>query len=176
MDAMKENKAKPLPPLATDVGAENTTKSALVSWIEPDDARELSARTTAWMNNQIVAFALVEDLCGIPCPDGKIAVDNYIAKSAPRIREAIVHGLQKSEIDIHLDYISDLSKRSASEALIIRSFKEARARGLVSQKELRNMPLYRAYKEYFNNHRSLANAALEALLIAEIVDNCAPKT
>lgn len=142
----------------------------IVSWIEKDGALQLSHRTQKYVEMQILAFAVAEDVLSPPCPHGETAIDEYIATSAIRIREAIVRGIRESAVDVPGDYVDELANRCASEAFAIRCCKEASKNGALSRRDLRQMPFYHTYKKYFNDHPSIAEAASEALAAADIAD------
>jgi hypothetical protein len=157
-------------PRETDSAEKMEQNGSLAFSIESDGALPLSPRTEKYIQAQMLAFALLDDVLGPPCPHSQNAIDEYIAKAAIRIRESIVRGIHASAVDVPADYVDELANRCGSEVFVIRCCKDARKNGILTRKELRQMPLYPTYKNYFNDHPSMTEAALETFRAAGIVD------
>lgn len=157
-------------PRKTESADKTKQNGSLVFSIESDGALTLSPRTEKYIQAQMLAFALLDDVQGPPCPHSQTVIDDYIAKTAIRIRESIVRGIHASAVDVPAEYIDELANRCGSEVFVIRCCKDARTNGLLTRKELRQMPLYPTYKNYFNNDPSMTESAMEAFKAAGIVD------
>lgn len=116
----------------------------------------ISPELRTWLEQRILVFAVKEDVNGPFDPEAN--GDVYIANSAAEFREAILEGIKAKEIFIPLEDVDELARRAASEAYVVRGFNEAWLRGEITEKDLRKIPLYSSYCEYFG--RSLRVLAL----------------
>jgi hypothetical protein len=95
----------------------------------------------------ILELALTEDVTGPFC--AQVVRDEYIARLSSRLREPVVQELHKVGIAVSDGQLAEICRLAASEAFVVRGLNEARLEGEISLGDLRHLPLYRTYRNYF---------------------------
>ncbi|HZR20048.1 MAG TPA: hypothetical protein VFE51_22380 [Verrucomicrobiae bacterium] len=112
-------------------------------------AHPLSKQTREWLELQVFALACADDAWGGPV--GKIRVDVYMTDSALRIRSNARRAMEIGDLHLPQEDVDKMCWVAAGEAFLLRKLKASRAAGETSDQEIRRMPIYGPYKEYFEH-------------------------
>jgi hypothetical protein len=125
---------------------------------QPDHpAHPPSAQTRAWMELQAFALASADDAWGPVF--GSVPQDDYITDSALRIRRRARRAVAIGDLQVLPEDLDQVCWVAAGEAFLLRSLKAARQNGELSDQEIRQMPIYGPYKEYFQESSNLVGLA-----------------
>lgn len=95
----------------------------------------------------ILELALIEDVTGPFCDEVK--KEQYIAQLAVKLREPISQALRAGGFGEELQRLDEICRVSASETLVIRALNECYLDGELALKDIKQLPFYHTYKDYF---------------------------
>lgn len=130
--------------------------------------RSFSTKTERWLETQILAFAIAEDMSGKPCNNGD--QDNYIFHSAPRFRNIVLDAIWIGNLTIALDEVDELCRHAATKALKLRSLKVAYDKGQISRQKLKKFPEYKKYREYLEQAPVMGSLMSYGAVLHEALD------
>lgn len=116
-----------------------------------------SPETRAWMELQALGLALAHDTSGPPF--GSVPRDDYITDSALRIRERARRAIAIGDLNVPAADVDKICWIVAGEAYLLRSLKAAKETGQLSDQDIRKMPIYVPYKNYFEIGSDLVQMA-----------------
>jgi hypothetical protein len=117
----------------------------------------ISPPTRAWMELQAFALACADDAWGPAF--GSVPMDDYITDSAIRIRENARRAIHIGELHVHPEDVDKICWVAAGEAFLLRDLKTAKDAGKLTDEDIRKMPIYGPYKDYFEIGSDLVNMA-----------------
>jgi hypothetical protein len=116
-----------------------------------------SPHTRAWMELHALGLALADDAGGAPF--GSVPRDDYITDSALRIREKARRALTSGDLIVPAEDIDKICWVVACEAYLLRSLTAAKQAGELTDEDIRKMPIYGPYKDYFEIGSNLVGMA-----------------
>jgi hypothetical protein len=117
----------------------------------------LSRETRAWLELQALGLACADDAYGAPF--GTVPRDDYITDSTLRIRERARRAIHIGDLNVHPEDVDKICWVAACEAYLLRSLKASKQAGEISDQDIRKMPIYEPYKDYFEKGSGLAALA-----------------
>lgn len=123
----------------------------------------VSKPTRNWMEMQALGLACADDAWGAPF--GAVPQEVYVPDSALRIRENARRALRIGDLHVPPEDVDKICWVAACEAYLLRSLKAAKQSGELTDAQIRKMPIYAPYKDYFEIGSDLA-AATEAIAAA----------
>lgn len=135
-------------------------------WMEGKDP--FSPEISRLLPKLILELALVEDVTG-PWASAVVG-DEYIAQLAPRLREPVARALRAAAIAVSEAELARICQVSASETFVIRRLNEGRLEGEVSVQDFCQLPLYRTYREYFEQSPEIVAKAFGLAINAAASD------
>jgi len=122
-------------------------------------AHPVSKLTRTWMELQTLGLACADDAGGAPFDTA--TRDAYVMECALRIRKNARRAIRIGELYVTTEDVDKVCWVAASEAYLLRSLKAARDSGKLSDQEIKLMPIYGTYHEYFENGTAFAAAATQ---------------
>lgn len=119
-----------------------------VMWVEKDGPTAITPEIHRLLQPLILQLALAEDLTGPRCLE--VERDEYLAHVATQLREPVGRSFREAGVAIDGDKRDEICRAVAGEMFVIRGLKEAQQRGEISVKDIRHLPFYPVYKEYFD--------------------------
>ena len=132
-------------------------------WIE-EGGSPISPEIRKLLPKPILDFVLLEDLTGPLCLHVKR--EEYVEESAERLRDPLLQSLRDGGITATDDQMKEVCRRAASEAFIVRGLNEARIVGEISIEQIRELPFYALYKDYFEQTPETMKRALNLAFAA----------
>ena len=129
----------------------------------------LSTETRAWMDVRALGLALADDTGGPAV--GNIAKEDYITDSALRVRKQVRHAISIGDLVVPPMDVDHICWTVACEAYLLRSLKAAKQAGELTLEDIKKMPIYVAYRDYFEIGADLVAGAMR---IAAIVEQIRP--
>jgi hypothetical protein len=117
----------------------------------------LSQETRAWIELQALGLACADDAYGAPF--GSVPREDYITESALRIREKARRAIRIGDLNVPTEDIDNICWVAACEAYLLRSLQAGLQAGEISDQDIKKMPIYGPYKDYFEKGSSLAAMA-----------------
>jgi hypothetical protein len=115
-------------------------------WVE-EQKNPLPPEILRLLPKLVLELALLEDVTGQWASE--VEGDGYIAELASRLREPVARELLAAGIAVTQEELTRICHLSASETFIIRRLNEARIDGEVLVEDFNHLPLYRTYRDYF---------------------------
>lgn len=116
-------------------------------WVECNGQSAITPEIHQLLRPLILQLALAEDLTGPRCLE--VGRDEYLTHVATHLREPVGRAFREAGIAIGDDKRDEICRALAGEVFVIRGLKEARQRGEISIKDIRHLPFYPIYKDYF---------------------------
>lgn len=113
----------------------------------------VSKPTRAWMEFQAVGLACADDAWGAPF--GAVPQEDYITDSTLRIRRNARRAIRMGELQVPAEDVDNICWVAACEAYLLRSLGAAMDSGRLSYQEIKEMPIYGPYHEYFEKEPGL---------------------
>jgi hypothetical protein len=125
---------------------------------QPDHPNHpVSPETRAWMELHALGLALADDAWGAPF--GSVARDDYITNSALRIRQKARRAIAIGDLNVPAQDIDQICWVVACEAYLLRSLSAAKQAGELTEEDIKRMPIYSPYKDYFETGSGLITTA-----------------
>jgi len=112
----------------------------------------------------ILDLVLLEDLIGPSCLRAKRG--EYDKHLAERLREPLLKLTRDAGITVTDEQMAEVCRLAASEAFVIRGLNEARIVGEIPIEQIRELPFYTLYKDYFEQTPEIMERALYLALAA----------
>lgn len=127
----------------------------------------VSKETRQWMEFQALGLACADDAWGAPF--GTVPQEDYVTDSTLRIRRNARRAIGMGELHVNADDIDNICWVAACEAYLLRSLRAAMESGELSFGEVKRMPIYGPYHEYFENESGLIGMAEHLAAAAGLV-------
>jgi len=112
----------------------------------------------------ILELVLLEDLTGPPFLHAERG--EYNKHLAERLREPLLKLTRDAGITVSDEQMAEVCRLAASEAFVIRGLNEARIVGEIPIEQIRELPFYALYKDYFEQTPEIMERALNLALAA----------
>jgi len=132
-------------------------------WVE-EGGSPISPEIRKLLPTAILDFVLVEDLTGPACLH--VERGEYVKQLAERLREPLLKLTGDAGITVTEEQMAEVCRLAASEAFVIRGLNEARIVGEIPIEQIRELPFYNLYKEYFEQTPEIMERALELAFAA----------
>lgn len=117
----------------------------------------VSKPTREWMEFQALGLACVDDAWGAPF--GTVPQEDYVTDSTLRIRRNARRAIRSGQLQVPAEDIDNICWVAACEAYLLRSLRAAMDSGELSYQEIKRMPIFGAYHEYFEKGAALIATA-----------------
>jgi hypothetical protein len=117
----------------------------------------VSKATRDWIEVQVLGLACAEDAWGMPF--GTVAKDVYITDCTLRVRKNARHAIRIGDLNAPAEDLDKICWVAACEAYLLRSLRAAKDAGKLTEQQIRAMPIYGPYHEYFDIGLQLAAMA-----------------
>lgn len=107
----------------------------------------VSKATREWMEIQAMGLACADDAWGAPF--GTVPQEAYVTDSALRIRRDARRAIRSGELQVPADDVDNICWVAACEGYLLRSLRAAMDSGKLSYLDVKRMPIYGPYHEYF---------------------------
>lgn len=124
-------------------------------WMEGNDP--FPPEISRLLPTVILELALSEDVTGPWASE--VVAHKYIADLVPRLREPVARALSDAGIAVSEEKLGRICQVSASETFVIRRLNEARIEGELLVQDFCHLPLYRIYREYFEQSPAIVAKA-----------------
>ncbi len=117
-----------------------------------------SPAARAWMELQALGLALADDTAGAPV--GSVPREDYITDSALRIRDKARRATGIGDLSVPAEDVDKICWVVACEAYLLRTLQAQKQAGELSEEEIKRMPIYGPYKDYFEVASDLVTMAM----------------
>ncbi|HZR18722.1 MAG TPA: hypothetical protein VFE51_15630 [Verrucomicrobiae bacterium] len=117
----------------------------------------VSKATRGWIEVQVLGLACADDAWGARF--GTVAKDVYITDCTLRLRKNARHAIRIGDLNAPAEDLDKICWVAACEAYLLRSLKAAKDAGKLTEQQIRAMPIYGPYHEYFEIGSQLAAMA-----------------
>jgi hypothetical protein len=129
-------------------------------WVEPGKSHtRQSPEIYRLLPPLILELVLMQDATGPSCY--QVVREEYVAQLAASLHEPVVRALQQARIGVSDDNLTEICRLSAGEAFVLRGLNEARITGEISIKDIRRVPFYRTYQDYFEQSPEIVARGVE---------------
>lgn len=116
-----------------------------------------SKATRARIELQVLGLACADDAWGAPF--GTVAKDAYITDCTLRVRKNARRAIRVGDLNAPAKDLDNICWVAACEAYLLRSLRAAKDAGKLTEQQIRAMPIYGPYHEYFDIGVQLAAMA-----------------
>lgn len=134
----------------------------------PGTKKSFSVKTEQWLETQVLAFAIAEDMADKPSTN--VDDNKYACDSAQCFWNNIHHAIQIGNLTIARDDVDDLCRHAAAKVLKLRQLKVAFANGQISRQKLKKFPEYQKYREYLEQAPVMGSLMSYAAILHEALD------
>jgi len=117
-----------------------------------------SPATRAWMELQALGLALADDAAGAPV--GSLPRDDYITDAALRICKKARRAIGIGDLAVPAEDVDKICWVVACEAYLLRTLQTQKQAGELSEEDIKRMPIYGPYKDYFKMGSELVSMAM----------------
>jgi hypothetical protein len=121
-------------------------------------AHPVSSQVRSWMELHALGLALADDTGGPVF--GTVSKEDYITNSALRIRAKARRAVRGGDLSVPTEDLDKICWVVAGEAYLLRSLQAQKQAGQLTKADIKRMPIYGPYKDYFEMGSDLVSMAM----------------